>query len=127
MADFVKNLNKNDRKIETLKLSSFVFTKSMSINLSQYVIDNFKLKTLNLSWSEMMSDDLYIFIKNINKIKHLQDLDISKIPIEGHNRINLVEMIKEYIINDNSLVHLNLSCCNLCPGIIFCYVYNNLF
>jgi len=113
MNRFIEILTENNREIENLKLSSFVFSKPMSINLSRFVRENYSLKKLNLSWSEMMSENLMVFMENIQDIKHLQDLDISKIPIEGKDRIRVVEMIKEYIINDNSLIHLNMSCCNL--------------
>ena len=116
MIDFIEILTKNNRKIENLKLSSFIFNKTMTANLGDFVIENYSLKKLNLSWSEMISDDLLFFMERIKEIKHLQDLDISKIPIEGINRIKVIEIIKEYIINDNSLIHLNMSCCNLLPG-----------
>lgn len=44
---------------------------------------------------------------------HLQYLDLSAIPFEGHKAAELTGLITEHIKFNTSLVHLNMSYCNL--------------
>ena len=85
----------------------------MISDLSEFVVNNFSLKSLNLSWSEISSEEMLLFLERIQHIKHLQHLDISTIPIEGPSSNKLIELMKEHIINNPSLIHLNMSSCNL--------------
>ncbi|CAI2359327.1 unnamed protein product [Moneuplotes crassus] len=102
-----------NREIEELRLSSIDFSTDIISNLSEFVANNFALKSLNLSWSEISSDDLLLFLSRIEQIKHLQHFDISTIPFQGPSLDKLVDLLKQFIINNPSLIHLNISSCNL--------------
>ena len=100
---------KENREIEELRFSSIDFTLETISDLSDFVVNNFSLKSLNLSWSEISSEEMLLFLKRIQQIKHLQHLDISTIPFEGPSSTKLIELMKEHIINNPSLIHLNMS------------------
>jgi hypothetical protein len=106
--DIINALKKN-RDIEDLQLSSFQFNREMVQGLSDFVTNNFSLKKLNLSWSEFVSDDLLHLLTCIKPVKHLQYINLSTIPIEGPACIQMITLIKEHIINNNSLFHLDMS------------------
>ncbi|CAI2385868.1 unnamed protein product [Moneuplotes crassus] len=110
--DLMKELSKN-REIEHLRLSSVDFSTDAINNLAILVLSNFKLQKLNLSWSEISSDELLLFLTQIQNVKHLQHLDISAIPFEGPLNEKLVELLTQHITNNPSLIHLNISSCNL--------------
>jgi hypothetical protein len=74
---------KNNRDIENLQLSSLRFNREMVQGLSRFVVNNFTLKKLNLSWSEFIGDDLLHLLESIKPVKHLQYLNLSTIPIDG--------------------------------------------
>jgi hypothetical protein len=112
MDQFIAALERN-RDLEELRLSSFDFNKQMVTHLTNFIVNNLYLKKLNLSWSEFKSEEMIVLIEGIQEVKHLQHLDISTIPIEGPNSLSLVEMIQAHIIQNTSLIHLNMSCCNL--------------
>ena len=104
---------KSNRELEELRLSSVNFNHEMISNLGEFVTNNFCLKSLNLSWSEISGDEMVRLLNKIKNIKHLQHLDISTIPFEGSNSVKLIELMKEHIVKNNSLIHLNMSSCNL--------------
>jgi hypothetical protein len=84
MRQLIDNLTSN-RQLESLSLGHVDFDRQMVNNLGDFVVNNFNLKKLKISWSEFISEDLMIFMEKIKNIKHLQDLDVSTIPIEGPN------------------------------------------
>ncbi|CAI2383819.1 unnamed protein product [Moneuplotes crassus] len=108
----MRELSKN-RMIENLRLSSVDFNTESITHLAEFVMDNFSFQSLNLSWSEISSKELILFFTLIENVKHLQQLDISTIPFIGYNSGKLVELLKKHIINNPSLIHLNISSCNL--------------
>jgi len=89
--------------------------KTTAKNLSEFVNNNFSLRKMSISWCQFKSNDLLRFMEDIKNVKHLQYLDISAIPIEGPMCIALTNLIKQHIIMNTSLIHLDMSCCNLDP------------
>jgi hypothetical protein len=83
------------------------------INISEFVINNFSLQKLDISWSEIRSSDMLFFMSQISSIKHLKYLNISSIPLEGKIRIDITNTIKEHISSNTSLIHLDMSWCNI--------------
>ena len=81
---------KSNRSLVELRLSSITFNCEMILDLAEFVTNNFDLKSLNLSWSEIPTDDMLKFLERIKHINHLQHLDISTIPIGGPNSIELM-------------------------------------
>jgi hypothetical protein len=79
------------------------------INISEFVINNFSLQKLDISWSEIRSSDMLFFMSQISSIKHLKYLNISSIPLEGKIRIDITNTIKEHISSNTSLIHLDMS------------------
>jgi hypothetical protein len=74
---------KTNRDIEDLQLSSFRFDREMVQGLSHFIVNNFSLIKLNLSWSEFVGEDLLYLLKCLKPVKHLQYINLSTIPIEG--------------------------------------------
>jgi Ran GTPase-activating protein (RanGAP) involved in mRNA processing and transport len=74
---------KTNREIQEIRLSSFGFNRGMVENLSDFIVNNYNLKKVNLSWSEFVCEDLLLLLSRIKPVKHLQDINISTIPIEG--------------------------------------------
>lgn len=54
-----------------------------------------------------------MFLTKIKNIKHVQEIDISTVPIEGHYTLEVAKSLKDIVINNPSLIHLNVSSCNL--------------
>jgi Ran GTPase-activating protein (RanGAP) involved in mRNA processing and transport len=113
MEKFITEMCEHNRELEILKLCSFAFSRPVMEHLANFVLANFSLKKINLSWSEIISEDLLMFLNKIRNIKHIQEIDISAVPIEGHYTKNVLESLKTLIIGNPSLIHLNVSSCNL--------------
>jgi Ran GTPase-activating protein (RanGAP) involved in mRNA processing and transport len=77
------NSLKTNREIEEIQLSSFDFNRGMVENLSDFIVNNYNLKKVNLSWSDFVADDLLLLLSKIKPVNHLQEINISTIPIEG--------------------------------------------
>jgi Ran GTPase-activating protein (RanGAP) involved in mRNA processing and transport len=106
---------KTNREIEEIQLSSFDFNRGMVENLSDFIVNNYNLKKVNLSWSDFVADDLLLLLSKIKPVKHLQEINISTIPIEGPAWLQMITLIRDHIIINNSLIHLDMSWCNIDP------------
>lgn len=94
-----------------------VLDKDTINNISNFVSNNYRLQKLTLSWSQLKSIDLMLLMRNIKNIKHLKYLDISAIPFEGPKSLELTQLFKNHIVFNTSLIHLDMSCCNLSESI----------
>lgn len=101
---------KANREIEEIQLSSFEFNREMVEGLSDFIADNLNLKKINLAWSEFVCEDLLILLNSMKPVKHIQEINLSTIPIEGPNCIQMITLIRDHIISNNSLTHLDMSC-----------------
>jgi len=100
---------KDNREIEELRLSSLSFNSEMIYSLGEFVAQNFNLKSLNLSWAEIQSEDMLKLLNRIKHIKHLQHFDLSTMPFGEFKSGEIIESLKELIIGNPSLIHLNLN------------------
>jgi len=48
-------------------------------------------------------------MQDIKSVKHLQYLDISAIPFDGLNYLEITSVIEEFVIKSASLIHLDMS------------------
>jgi Ran GTPase-activating protein (RanGAP) involved in mRNA processing and transport len=108
LTSFLIELWKN-RTLKSLELKSILLSKEAMEFVGEFVKQNFGLQRLGLSWSKVRWKDLEGLVRRIKGIKHLQYLDVSGIPFEGAYAMQLAEGVKNHVVYNSSLVHLDLS------------------
>lgn len=101
---------KQNRSLDSLNISGVELDKKSILNLSDFITNNYSLRKLTISWSQIKSNEFIFLMQKIKVIKHLQYLDISDIPFEGKISIELTSLVKDHIIFNSCLIHLDMSC-----------------
>ena len=52
-------------------------------------------------------------MERVKDVKHLEHLDLSAIPFEGPQALEITNLVKDLVILNHRLVHLNMTSCNL--------------
>ena len=104
---------KANREIESLNLLGVQLDTKCINNLGDFVSNNFNLKKLALWWSQLRSADLVRLMERVKDVKHLEHLDLSAIPFEGPKALEITNLVKDHIILNHRLIHLNMTWWNL--------------
>jgi hypothetical protein len=115
LQDFTNEL-KHNRDIQNLTISALNFDEVWIRNISEFVLKNFNLRKLNMSWNVLKSSNMLEFMNNLKGIKHLQYLNVSANPFEGPKSLDLTRAMWDHIVLNSSLIHLDMSACNLDPN-----------